>query len=316
MNKSAIDVVMVTYNQEKYIAQAIESVLMQKTDFHFRLVIGEDFSTDNTRKICQEYERQFPNKIKLILHNKNQGLIKNYKSVFDICQAKYLAILEGDDYWIDDLKLQKQFNILQEYPEIGLIHTNFNVLNKENRIETCNQPKIKNLSGDLFYSLLLGNKITPLTVCFKKELMDKHFEYEYLELMNIESIDYFLWLEIAKHSKIHFMNETTGIYRRLDSSISNTNNFDKKIKFIHSSFSVIKYITDKYYAPEAIVKKAYNNLNLILLSTAINFSKFKEAKKYVALINPSSSNELIITLIGSSRLLIKLKNFLRLYTHK
>ena len=107
------------------------------------------------------------------------------------------------------------------------------------------------------------------------------------------------------------MNETTGIYRRLDSSISNTNNFDKKIKFIHSSFSVIKYITDKYYVPEAVVQKAYNNLNLILLSTAINFSKFKEAKKYAALINPSSFYELTISLIGGSRLLITLKNFLR-----
>ena len=101
------------YNHEKYIAQAIESVLEQKTNFPYRLIIADDHSTDGTPGICAEYARKYPETILCILQDLNYGIIRNYECAFNTCTAKYIAILEGDDYWIDSLKLQKQLSILE-----------------------------------------------------------------------------------------------------------------------------------------------------------------------------------------------------------
>lgn len=111
-----VSVWMITYNQEKYIAQALESVLEQKTDFDFEIVIGEDYSTDNTKAILLEYKKKYPDKIKLLLHEKNVGMVKNQNLVFSACIGEYIAMLEGDDYWCDQNKLQIQYEYMKKYP--------------------------------------------------------------------------------------------------------------------------------------------------------------------------------------------------------
>ena len=108
-----VSVFMITYNHEKYIAEALDSILMQKTDFDFDIVIGEDCSTDATRRIVLEYSRKYPDKIKLLLHNVNVGFISNMMYVLEACTGKYVAMCEGDDYWTDPFKLQKQVDFLE-----------------------------------------------------------------------------------------------------------------------------------------------------------------------------------------------------------
>ncbi len=106
---------MVTYNHEKYIAQAIESVMIQKTSFDYLLVIGEDCSTDNTLKICINLKQNYPDKILLLNNTENLGPMINALNVYKKCfssSAKYVAMLEGDDYWCDENKLQKQVDFL------------------------------------------------------------------------------------------------------------------------------------------------------------------------------------------------------------
>ena len=119
-----LDVIMPAYNHEQFIAQAIESVLMQECSYHYRLIIGEDCSTDGTRLICQQFADQYPERILLIGHESNSGIAQNYKSLFEAASAKYIAILEGDDYWTDKHKLQKQIQILESDGDIGLVHGN------------------------------------------------------------------------------------------------------------------------------------------------------------------------------------------------
>lgn len=304
MNKSDIDVVMVTYNQEKYIAQAIESVLIQKTNFSFRLLIGEDCSTDNTGMICQEYEKKFPDKIKLILHDKNQGLLKNYKSVFDVCSAKYIAILEGDDYWINDLKLQIQFDILERNNKIGLVHTNFNI-SENKKIIPFKSPLENKLKGKVFDALISGNFIGPLTVCFRKDLMDKHFDYDFLIKNDISSIDYCLWLELSANSDFEYIKESTAVYRKLSSSISNSNDFKKKEIFLLSSFKTIEYFANKYPVSEIDKKLSINNLHLKLMLSALNMVDYDKAKKYSSMVSPKSFKELLAVTISKKYFLMK-----------
>ncbi|MDF1549683.1 MAG: glycosyltransferase, partial [Bacteroidales bacterium] len=123
-----LSVCMITYNHEKYIGQAIEGVLMQKTNFDIELLIGEDFSNDNTRNICMGYKNKYPDKIKLLLREKNIGMMRNFIQTLNTCKGKYIALCDGDDYWTDPLKLQKQVDFLEANPEYALCYHRVNIL--------------------------------------------------------------------------------------------------------------------------------------------------------------------------------------------
>lgn len=126
-----VSALIVTYNHEAYIAQAIEGILMQETDFPIELVIGEDCSTDRTREICLEYQRKHPELIRLLLNEKNIGMMPNFVQTLQACRGKYVALCEGDDYWTDPLKLQKQVDFLEENLNISLYGHNCNIYNEK-----------------------------------------------------------------------------------------------------------------------------------------------------------------------------------------
>lgn len=121
-----VSVCMITYNHEPYIAQAIEGVLMQETDFPYELVIGEDCSTDNTRKICEEYAIRYPDKIRLFAREQNLGISRNFIETLKACNGEYIALCEGDDYWISSNKLAAQVRFLDLNPDFsGVTHSAF-----------------------------------------------------------------------------------------------------------------------------------------------------------------------------------------------
>ena len=120
MNAPLVSVCLITYNHIKYISQAIDGVLNQKTDFKWELIIADDFSTDGTREIILGYRQKFPNSIKLILQSENVGAAKNWKDLIFSANSKYIAYFEGDDYWIDPTRIQNQVTVLENNPEIIL----------------------------------------------------------------------------------------------------------------------------------------------------------------------------------------------------
>lgn len=119
-----VSVQMITYNHGPYIRQAIEGVMMQETDFEFELVIGEDASTDKTREICFEYQKKYPDKIRVLwwhenLQKLNHPAGRNGRRTCARCRGEFIALCEGDDYWIDPLKLQKQVDVMRKHPSVG-----------------------------------------------------------------------------------------------------------------------------------------------------------------------------------------------------
>jgi len=118
MKDPKLSVILITYNHEKYITKALDSVLAQETDFPFEIVIGEDCSPDDTRNICKEYKKKYPEQIRLVNREKNTGrpTLNVYETTMK-CRGEYLAYLEGDDYWTDTHKLQKQVDSLDAHPE-------------------------------------------------------------------------------------------------------------------------------------------------------------------------------------------------------
>ena len=122
-----VSVYMITYNQEKYIAQAIDGILMQKTSFKYELIIGEDCSIDNTRSICEKYSKVHPDIVRLLPSKCNLGMQKNALRTFKACTGKYIALCEGDDYWTDPNKLQKQVDFLEANPDFSIAIHNVHV---------------------------------------------------------------------------------------------------------------------------------------------------------------------------------------------
>ena len=122
-DQPTVSVAVITYNHETFIVQAIESVLMQETSFVVELVIGEDCSTDGTRRIVQAYAGKYPNVIRALLPEKNLGMARNYDAVWQACRGKYIAWLEGDDYWRTPQKLQKQVALMEANPHYSMCGT-------------------------------------------------------------------------------------------------------------------------------------------------------------------------------------------------
>ncbi len=129
-NNIVVSVWITTYNHEKYIAKALDSVLMQEVDFDYEIIIGEDLSTDNTRDILMNYKDKYPDKIKLFFRDKNIGQTKNGLLTWQSCRGKYVAMLDGDDFWQDPFKLQKQVDFLEDNPAYTISYHDSNLIDE------------------------------------------------------------------------------------------------------------------------------------------------------------------------------------------
>jgi glycosyltransferase involved in cell wall biosynthesis len=119
-----VSICMISYNHEKYIHDAIKGVVSQKTGFKFELIIGDDYSTDNTRGICLSYQEKYPEIIKLLPSDQNLGVSVNFTRTLMECKGEYIALCEGDDFWTDSGKLQKQVHFLDSNPEYSFCFHN------------------------------------------------------------------------------------------------------------------------------------------------------------------------------------------------
>ena len=204
-----VSVCMITYNHEKYIAQAIESVLMQETDFKYELIIGEDCSTDKTRIIIQEYGSRFPDRIKLFLNEKNLGGHKNLLHCYQACQGKYIALLEGDDYWTSKNKLQKQVDFLENHSECAICYHRCKIAREdnpptENLILEKNPRPISKLE-----KLFEGNYLPTCSVLVRNNLIPSFPDWIY----NYWFLDWVFHILNAQFGDIGFIDEYMGVYR-------------------------------------------------------------------------------------------------------
>lgn len=125
-----VSIVVITYKHEKFIRQTLDSIVSQKTNFDFELIIAEDFSPDKTRSICEEFAEQYPAVVRLLPSERNYGAMANFIRAIYACTGKYIAMCEGDDYWIDDHKLQKQFDFMEANPDFTLCFTGVEVIDE------------------------------------------------------------------------------------------------------------------------------------------------------------------------------------------
>jgi glycosyltransferase involved in cell wall biosynthesis len=216
-----VSVTCITFNHENYIEESIKSILAQRTNFPFEVIIHDDASTDKTQEIIKKYASLCPNVIIPILQKENHWLNKGINATTTIvwpnARGKYIAWIEGDDYWTDPYKLQKQVNFLEANPDFGMVHTNVNVVDSSNNVifaSDTNKP-----SGDVFYDLLKSAFIVTCSTCFRRDII--HEILDYAKIHNVKcAFDYWLWLHIAMRTKIHYMPEITSAYRSHSGGVS------------------------------------------------------------------------------------------------
>ena len=151
-----ISVIVCTYNQETTIGRTLDSILSQKCSWPVEIIIGEDCSTDRTRQVCREYADRYPGQIRLIENLRNKGLCDNYFDCLLKAEGTYIAELAGDDEWCDPMKLEKELTILEQHPEVVLVHTDYQLRNEsDGKIEPSPaNPYPKDAS-------IKGSKLTP-----------------------------------------------------------------------------------------------------------------------------------------------------------
>jgi glycosyltransferase involved in cell wall biosynthesis len=250
--------VIVTYNQEKYIEQAIDCALAQKVDFGYEIVIGEDCSTDRTREICLRYQDKYPDIIRVITSDKNVGLLDNWYRSVKAARGKYIAGCGGDDYWHNPEKLQKQIGFLEKNPEYGLVHSEIdfyyqNTGQVERNYFLSHGYHHDDMSGNTL-ELIMDAKypIRASAAAFPRSIFDTYYDAEEFKRRGFVMEDMPFYMEIAAHSKIHYISESLATYRLLEESVSQSNNEPKKMRFWISDSEMYLYYCDKYNMPRHI----------------------------------------------------------------
>ncbi|PSW30357.1 glycosyl transferase [Photobacterium phosphoreum] len=285
-DKVYISCVCVSFNQKDYIRDTIDSFLAQKTEYRFEIIIHDDASTDGTRDILLDYEQKYPSIIKLIIQDENQySKGRRITSIaVSYASGEYIALCEGDDFWIDKQKLQKQIKIFIDDQNVSLVHTGaLDLVQKTGDVTESKIPSSCNTTESLFKE----NRIRTLTTMFSKKIYEKFHDENKVELNKWLLGDWPLWIYCSLNGKIIFLDNQTSVYRILEESASHSKDRVKIIKFSLSTYQMLYYMSIKYYTKEK-TKDISNNIIKLLTSNYDIFSQLKYDDKNSNIFNNGS----------------------------
>jgi glycosyltransferase involved in cell wall biosynthesis len=226
--RPTISVLMIAYNVAPYIAQALDSVLMQEVDFDYEIVVGEDCSTDRTRAIVQDYAARHPGRIRPLLRERNLGMNLNFMETLLALRGEYVALLDADDYWTSATKLQRQVDFLRSHPDCSICFHNALVVYEDGsrpshpfhmkepaHLISHHIPKPISTVDDLAG----GNFMQTCSVVFRAGLYGTLPPW-YLEM---PTFDWPLHLLNAEHGHVAYLDEVMGVYRVHHGSFWSTN---------------------------------------------------------------------------------------------
>ncbi len=263
-NSTTVSVCMISYNHEHFIREAIEGVLMQKTNFPIELIIGEDCSTDGTRDIVLEYAAKYPDIIRPLLPEKNLGMSKNFMETLQACTGKYIALCEGDDYWTDPYKLQKQVDFLEANEEYSICSHRYSIYHETSNVfePDVNIELFKNNESGYSFDLkgfFNGWYLHTMSVLFRRSSMD-------MELINkLDNVfDYMLFYSIMKNGKGYLFNFNGGVYRKHAGGVCTSN-------------TTINHSTQHYQA----FKQLFTLEKTEILKEIVAYQLFHHLKSYI-----------------------------------
>lgn len=276
MGRPLVSVLMITYNHEDYIRQAIESVLMQETDFDVELVIGEDCSTDATRSIAMEYAEQHPDRVQLVLAYSNQGWHRNFNDTLAQCRGQYIALLEGDDYWLSPNKLQMQVDFLRTHPDCAMCFTRVQKFYDDASAPSTTLPgfAVKEISD--IKDIIERQFAQTCSVIFRRDSFDGMPAW----FKDLKLGDWPMWILIAQRGKLGFIDELTAAYRMHAGGVWSGKDPVFMCKEIIKMFThLLEHIEPQYRSlVRAAISREYFELSWLLR----NEGKSHQAKKAIA----------------------------------
>lgn len=279
MEKPIISIICDVYNHANFLRQCLDGFMMQQTSFPFEVLIHDDASTDGSQQIIREYETKYPAIIKPIYQVENKyskgiSIWNTYQ--FPRIQGEYIAICEGDDYWNDPLKLEKQISFLETHRDYTISYTKASVFNNSlQQFENYILGKAKSS----YYALLQSNEIPALSVCLRSDIV-KEYANNILKYHHWIIGDYPLWLYAASKGKIHFLDEICCVYRVLPSSSSHHNTYNESLTFNKELLDIKSTVLQ--HSTLCIIKKmvVFNETYFMILESIMKYRQSKGAIKY------------------------------------
>ena len=243
MNDVMVSVVMTTYNHEAYLAEAVESVLAQRTTFAVEILIGEDCSTDSTLSIARRYEAEYPDRVRVITSAENVGWRNNYRRTIAAARGRYIAMLDGDDMFIDVDKLQQQVDMLEADASLGMCYTR-SVRRTETGVESLYP---EGPCSTTFEAMLRRNPAENCTVVARRDLVEQYYS-EVQPATHPEWLtdDLPMWLWFAANSRYGAIDRPMAMHRVLTNSVSHSPDYRRKIAFCDSLSDISLWYDERY----------------------------------------------------------------------
>ncbi|MFV0546989.1 MAG: glycosyltransferase [Bacteroides sp.] len=254
-----VSIIMLAYNIDRYIETAIKSVLAQKTNYRIQLVISEDCSTDRTLEICTHYAERYSDRITLVRHEQNVGLQRNFMDAHQHCTGEYIAICDGDDYWINKHKLQRMTDFMDAHPDFSTCFhrvVNYYEEDQSKSLSNGHQAVVTNITH-----LAQSNYITNSSSLFRRAYFKELPEW----FSQITSCDYAMHLLNAQYGNIYYFKTPMAVYRKHNKGIWSEAQVEKRQ---YAALHVRALLLDHFKSQEVVyhhLRHAYRNIAFYLI---------------------------------------------------
>lgn len=265
-----VSIICTNYNKEAWIEEAIKGFLNQKCDFDYEIILVDDASSDHSPQIIERYANQYPDKIKAVFHQENLGITKTWLDICQLAQGDYIARCDGDDYWIDVYKLQKQVDILERSTASKWSCSDFNIISESGELrqkKAIENGIIRKMSS--FEEMLAFRGMTMSSTW----LVDRNLMLEVNDAISPDAVDdtFSLQLELFTRTELTFLPEATTVYRLHEGSDSHPASVEK----LSERFEKLQETQEEY------LEKYYSRIDFKVLTRYL-FSENTEREKIIA----------------------------------
>lgn len=287
-NRPLVSVVMIAYNSERYIDDAIRGVVAQKGDFDIQLIICDDCSTDQTAKIVKKWDSLYPNIIDFHRNEENLGVQGNYLEAFKYVKGDYMAMCDADDYWTDPTKISRQVAYMESHPDCSI--TFHRVINyyEDSGVKSFSNGGQK--IDTTFEDISRSNFITNMSVLYRRRLVDLNSLPKWLNKVRL--VDYPMHMFYAAKGNIHYFNRPMGVYRQSESAIwSMAQQIYRQEMALLVRLHLLEYFSDQKVNLEDL-RTASKNILVAMIADDPENAHLKEAlPEYMQKIGPSLTEE-------------------------
>lgn len=278
------------YNLEEFIANSIESALCQITDFEYEIVIGEDCSKDSTRELVLGYQNKYPDKIRVLCNERNLGIMENYSHTINQCRGEFIALMDGDDYWINDRKLQTQVNFLTTHPEFSLCFHDAKIIKTNgdwDDITCCGADHKKIIS---FNDVVCDVHVPTSSLVFRRKALT---DFPPKNFNNLHCPDRPVFLMLLANGPGYYFNELWSVYRKHPNGFWTGQDYQSQWRIHLQIYKLMNQLYKGRYNDSFC--KCETRVNYILAVNLIKDNKVKRALCYFRkYIRSNSGNSFLI----------------------